>query len=458
MPPLWPLISGGLTALTGSDIQRHFHRNKPSARTAPTATFGMYTTGHRIRGHLPNHRLRILQLVRAPRRGGGTAAGVGSGPHGVGGLRGRVLRMVPIVWMPILLSIIRKTSLPRPPGGSGLFPPARVDLGGRAPGSAITSQQFASWSWAPLVVVAPGKERWRLLVSSAAAVAVVSLPFLVASSGRGIHAVLLGTGDSVTLGGTVLVGDGPTRRPARLRSRVRTDLCWHRHRLVGLRRLGSGVLEPIALRLPDGNLSEHESGLRGGLVRLQVHGAGRDAGHAGRRRGRFRALVAWLAMATLAFNPIPNGSPSTPDMGRSCCVGASFGVRDRCRGLIVLRRRPQADPLVPHRLVRDRRLRGPAMATVVTGLPPPRSPCGSGRSSWYLRASPWRSALSSDQCEPLDRKDRPVSERWPSEQFENPGHSSGKPRVCGRSGDQSLRLAIQRTAAESHLSTCVMGP
>ena len=71
-------------------------------------------------------------------------------------------------------------------------------------GLAVTSQQFGLLVLAPLFVLAPGKERWKMLGSSAGAVVILSLPFIAATSGRAIHAVILGTGNSFTQGGTVL--------------------------------------------------------------------------------------------------------------------------------------------------------------------------------------------------------------------------------------------------------------
>ncbi len=182
-------------------------------------------------------------------------------------------------------------------------------------GLAVTSQQFALLVLAPLFVVAPGKQRWRLLVSSVAAVALVSLPFVVASSGRAIHAVLFGTGDSITFGGTVFWESGLRGAPLVFFSRIVPILVSIAIAWWAYRGLGSKVLEPIALvsllatclslRLVfEKNLFGYKfMALAVMLIVLAIV--------RGKVRGR---LVAWLALATLAFNPIP---PATAINGRS---------------------------------------------------------------------------------------------------------------------------------------------
>ena len=114
-------------------------------------------------------------------------------------------------------------------------------------GLALTSQQFALLALAPLFVVAPGKARWKLLFSAAGVALLISLPVVVATSGRAIHSVLFGTGDSATFGGTLLWelrlhGPALVFGARMLPILVAIGLAWW-----ALRRLGSGVLEPIPL-------------------------------------------------------------------------------------------------------------------------------------------------------------------------------------------------------------------
>ncbi len=117
-----------------------------------------------------------------------------------------LLAVVPIVWMPLLFEYHPQdlVALGLGLGGTACVLRGQWLWAGLLVGLAITSQQFGLLVLVPLVIVAPGRNRWRLLVASAVAIALVSVPFLLATSGRAIHAVLTGTGDSETHGGTVL--------------------------------------------------------------------------------------------------------------------------------------------------------------------------------------------------------------------------------------------------------------
>jgi hypothetical protein len=218
--------------------------------------------------------------------------------------------MVPVVWEPILLFYHPQdlVCLGLALAGAACVLRHEWVWAGVLLGLAITSQQFALLVLAPLVVVAPGKEKWKLLASSAAVVAVVSLPFIGATSGRALRPVLLGTGDSVTHGGTILWETGLRGAGLVFGARVLPIIVGMAVAWWALRRLGPGILEPVPLvSLLATSLSMRvvfEEGLYGYkfmalavmLIMLAVVD-GRLPGH----------LVAWLALATLAFNPIPNG-------------------------------------------------------------------------------------------------------------------------------------------------------
>ena len=225
------------------------------------------------------------------------------------------LAVVPIVWMPLLYEYHPQDFIAL---GLGLAGTACAIRGrwlwaGVLLGLAITSQQFAVLFLVPLVVVAPMRDRLKVLAASAAAVVIVSVPFLVASSGRAIHAVVVGTGDSTTGGGTVLsrLLSHPSgivtakTTPLVVTSRlmpliVALVLAWWAHR-----RLGPGAMEPIPLvSLVAASLGTRlvfEEGLYGYkflclavlLLVLDIFG--------GRLRGQ---LLAWLALVTMVFNPI----------------------------------------------------------------------------------------------------------------------------------------------------------
>jgi hypothetical protein len=175
-------------------------------------------------------------------------------------------------------------------------------------GLAVTSQQFALLALAPLFVIAPGRERWRFLVTAGVAAAIVSLPVLVATSGRSIHAEILGTGDSATAGGTVLWElrlHGPLlvflARMAPILAAV--VLAWWARR-----RLGPRILAPVPLiSLMATSLSMRlvfEVGLFPYKFMVLAVFLVVLAVVQGRVRGQ---LIVWIGLLGLAFNTIPLG-------------------------------------------------------------------------------------------------------------------------------------------------------
>jgi hypothetical protein len=309
-PPLWPLISGGFAALTrightapfpsphalGANCVNGYERMyvwaQNSAAIFPTIGLGYYSWFVLLAG--------VVALLRASGRGrtGWEAFGV------------VFLALVPIVWMPILDEFHPQdlAALGLALAGTACALRREWVWAGVLVGLAVTSQQFALLVLAPLFVVAPGKQRWRLLIASAAAVTLVSLPFVVATSGRAIHAVLLGTGDSSSFGGTVLWNTGLRGSGLVFCSRILPILVSMGIAWWALRRLDSRVLEPIPLiSLLATSLSLRlvfEKGLFGykfmalAVMLILVALVG------GQIRGR---LVAWLALVTMVFNPIPFG-------------------------------------------------------------------------------------------------------------------------------------------------------
>jgi hypothetical protein len=179
-------------------------------------------------------------------------------------------------------------------------------------GLAVTSQQFALLVVAPLFVVAPANRRIRFAAAVLGTAALVVLPMVAVTSGRALGPVLIGSGNTPSVGGTVL-----------------WELHLHGAVLVGLsrvlpiilamtlaswavRRLGTAVLEPVplmalvatslSLRLVfEQNLfGYYFTALAVSLVLLDVI------------RGRIRGqLVLWITLVTpLAFNPSPWTLPS----------------------------------------------------------------------------------------------------------------------------------------------------
>ena len=278
---------------------------------------------------------------------------------------------------PCSTNSIRKTLLPWDFRSAALHVPAGVN--GCGPGVlvglAVTSQQFALLVLAPLVVVAPGKQRWRLLGSSAAVVALVSLPFVVATSGRAVHAVLFGTGDSMTFGGTLLWESGLRGSALVFCSRILPILVSMAIALWALRRLGSRVLEPIPLISLVATTLSLRLVFEEGLFGYKFLALGVMLAPPRHRSWADPTPVSWRGSPwrALAFNPIPGpASHQRTVMGRSCRLGPPLGLDRGGLGSHRVQRRAPTGPLVSRRLVRRRRLRFPAMATVATRLGPRR--------------------------------------------------------------------------------------
>jgi hypothetical protein len=159
---------------------------------------------------------------------------------------------------------------------------------------------------APLFVVAPANRKIRFAAAAFGAAAVIVLPMVAATSGRALGPVLIGSGNTPSVGGPVV-----------------WELHLHGALLVGVsrvlpillamvvaswaqRRLGPAILEPVplialvatslSLRLIfEQNLfGYYFMALAAALVLLEAV------------RGRIRGqLVAWIALVALAFNPAP---------------------------------------------------------------------------------------------------------------------------------------------------------
>ncbi len=310
VPPLWPLVSGGLSALTGIG-----HTVPFPSQHALGASCG--------NGYLEMYRWSITSIAILPTVGLGYTgwfvllAGVIALLRATG--RGRCVweafgvvfvALVPVVWMPLLDEYHPQDLVALGLGLAGIACALRGRWvwAGVLVGLAITSQQFALLILAPLLVVAPGRERWKLLGSSAVPVVLVSAPFLLATSGRALHAVVVGTGDSGTRGGTFLWELISHSSALDVSSRALPILAAITLAWWALRRLGPRALDPIPLlSLIATSLSMRlvfEEGLYGYkfmalAVMLIILGIVR-----GSIRGR---LVAWLALVTLVFNPIPTG-------------------------------------------------------------------------------------------------------------------------------------------------------
>ena len=185
-PPLWPLISGGLAALVHVGHTVPFPTQQALGANCANAYGGMYHWAQSSVAIFPTIGLGyfswffllagIISILRASGRGrsGWEAFGV------------IFIALVPIVWEPLLLFYHPQDLVCLGLALAGAACALRREWiwAGLLVGLAISSQQFSLLVLAPLVVVAPGKDRWRLLGSSAVVVVVLSLPFIVANFGK----------------------------------------------------------------------------------------------------------------------------------------------------------------------------------------------------------------------------------------------------------------------------------
>ncbi len=323
VPPLWPLISGGLSALTGIGHAVPF----PTQHAFGAGCTNGYTKMYRwaLESNVLSATLRLgyfswvvllagfIALLRAVGRGRTRWEAFGAA----------FLALVPIVWMPILFEFHPQDLVAVGLGLAGTACALRGQWlwAGIFLGLALVSQQFALLILIPVVIVAPGRNRLRVLAAAALSVALVSLPFLVATSGRAIHSVLAGTGDSSTRGGTVLwkllshptpLG-GMQTAPLIFISRVAPIVVAVALPLWALRRLGPRGLEPIPLlSLIATSLSMRlvfEQDLYGyKFLALAVLLVSLDI-----VRGRVRgALLVWISLVTMVFEPIRFDQITTP--------------------------------------------------------------------------------------------------------------------------------------------------
>ncbi len=167
---------------------------------------------------------------------------------------------------------------------------------------AVLSQQFALLIAAPLLVLVPASKRLAYLVGASCTLALVAGPFVVTRSGGAIQAILLGSGNTGGIGGTVVWELGLHGTSLLLLSRVLP---------VGLslavawwttRRMGSAALEPpvlvalVAVSLSLRLIFEQQlfgyyfMALSVSLLLLDVI------------RGRIRSsLIAWLATVSMVY-------------------------------------------------------------------------------------------------------------------------------------------------------------
>ena len=304
--PVYPLVSGGIAALTQIGSHVPFPSTAalgPRCAEGPQAMYQWALNSHAFRAtydiayvswfFLMAGAIAFLRSVSRGRRGWEPVTLL-------------VLACLPPVW-----SAVGNVFHPEDLVAMGLV------LGGVASafrkrwawagillGLAVLSQQFALLVAAPLLVVAPPTRRLRFVVAGAGTAACVVVPLLLLHSGKVLRSVTLGSGDSSGVGGTAV-------RLLRVHGFVLTGvsrvlpialavlLAWWL-----LRRLGATVRTPVpmtallalslSLRLVFEENLHHTyyfMALAVAILLLDVVG--------GHIRGMF---IAWVLLCTFAYN------------------------------------------------------------------------------------------------------------------------------------------------------------
>lgn len=310
VPPLWPLISGGVAALTGIGHRIAFPSTHALGQNCAVAYQTMFQWAHSTRSLWPTLGIGYLSWF-------GLLAGVVAIVRASG--RGRkswevlgvlLLGLLPIVWMPVLDEFHPQDLLAMGLvlGGIACVERKYWAWAGALLGLALATQQFALLVFAPLFVLAPSARRWRLAIAAAAAWFLCGLPFFATNLGASWSALVFGTGNWTTFGGTVLWETGLHGHSMLFASRV-LPIVLALAMAVWVRwRLGEKVLEPIVLlSFLATTLSLRlvfEQGLFGykflalAVMLLVLYLVG------GVPSG---PLVVWIVLVSLAWNPIPWG-------------------------------------------------------------------------------------------------------------------------------------------------------
>jgi hypothetical protein len=306
--PLWPLLSGGIAGLVGVGHSVAFPSQAALGSNCSTALAAMTHWSVEAKALNPTVRLGYLSWFAL-------MAGVVALLRASG--RGRC------GWEPAILILLAATPFAIMPLLDDFHPQDLMAMGlalggvacarrgwwiwaGLLLGLAVTAQQFALLVLAPLLVVAPPIQRIRFASAAIAAIALVVLPVTAVTSGHALRAAVLGSGNTPSIGGTVLWELHLNGALLVAISRVLPILLAMALAWWAVRRLGISVFEPVPLiSLVATSLSVRlvlEQNLFGYyFMALAVSLLVRDA-----VRGRIRGpLVAWLSLVILAFDPAP---------------------------------------------------------------------------------------------------------------------------------------------------------
>jgi hypothetical protein len=308
--PGWVIVSAGAAAGLRIGHSLPFPSSSAMSPNCSKAYLAMYRWAGQARTLLPTLGLGYLSWFGL--LGGFVALLRASG-------RGRtrwevlgvvLLSVIPVVWMPLLDEFHPQDLLAMglALGGMACVLRGRWTSAGVLFAGAVLTHQFTLLVLVPVMVIIPSEGRRRFVASGLIAAAVVSAPLLITGSRGALSAMVFGSGDNASYGGTVLWETGIRGHPLIFFSRflpiiIAIALAWWSRR-----RLGEKALDPVPfVSLLAVTLSLRivfEQGLFGyKFLALAVMLLALDV-----ISGRIReATVVWLALVTLAFNPVPAG-------------------------------------------------------------------------------------------------------------------------------------------------------
>lgn len=204
--PLWPLLSGGVAALTRIGHEVPFpsqHALGPHCSTAVAAMFKWSVKSSAVKSTVRIAYLSWLILM------GGVVAMLrasGRGRRGWEPVTLLLLACIPSVFMPVVEYFHPQDLVAMGLALGGLACARRGwwVWAGVLLGLAVTSQQFALLVAAPLFIVVPSDRRWRYAGAAIGVVAIILVPLIGITSGHVVRAAMLGSGNTASFGGTVL--------------------------------------------------------------------------------------------------------------------------------------------------------------------------------------------------------------------------------------------------------------
>jgi hypothetical protein len=309
--PLYPLLSGAVAALLRIGRSVAFPSTNQLGPQCSTAFREMFGWSVKSSAILPTIRLSFIVW---PILLGGTIMllrAVGRGRCGWEPMAVFLLACTPPVLM-CLVSFFHPQDLLAMGLALGALAFARNSRwlsAGLLIGLAFTSQQFVLLIAAPLLVIAPTRDKLRFALAALCSAAIVDVPLIAATSGQAFRTILLGSnrvGESFrSTGGTLLWELNLRGSTLFVVSRIVPVVAAMLLAGWASRRIGSKILESVplislvatslALRLvfEDNLFGYYFMAVSVALVLLDV------------ARGQIRGqTIAWIGLVTLAFNPV----------------------------------------------------------------------------------------------------------------------------------------------------------